>query len=289
MKAFLFKTVLKFTRRRTLAKNRRFAKGLGSIAWLLAKKNRKVTETNINMCFPNLTPEQSIALAKQSINSTIMSLMELGNLWDKDNDVDNYIESITGLDEFSNSLAENKGLLLALPHIGNWEVMNTVLSKFDQFAFLYKPPTDPKIEEILVNSRSCGSGIQIEANRQGVRKMMQHIKAKGFVTILPDQRPKGGQGVFAPFFNIPTYTMTLFSKLANKTKVPVFFAYALRTEKGFKVFFEKSEEGIYSDLETSVAYMNHKIQQIVEKAPEQYQWTYKRFSIQPEGEPKFYK
>jgi KDO2-lipid IV(A) lauroyltransferase len=82
--------------------------------------------------------------------------------------------------------------------------------------------------------------------------------------------------------------MTLFSKLAIKTKVPVFFAYALRTQTGFDVFFEESGEGIYSDLESSVTYMNNKIEQIVEKAPEQYQWTYKRFSIQPEGEPKFY-
>ena len=117
---------------------------------------------------------------------------------------------------------------------------------------------------------------------------MVHLKDKGFVAILPDQRPKGGQGVFAPFYGIPTYTMTLFSKLAVKTKVPVFFAYALRTEKGFDVFFEKSGEDIHSNLENSVAYMNRKIQQIVDKAPEQYQWTYKRFSIQPEGVPPFY-
>ena len=57
---------------------------------------------------------------------------------------------------------------------------------------------------------------------------------------------------------------------------------------GFEVFFEKSNDEIYSDLESSVEYMNAKIQKIVDKAPEQYQWTYKRFSIQPDGEPPFY-
>jgi KDO2-lipid IV(A) lauroyltransferase len=271
-----------------LTKNRRFAKKLGSLAWLFAHKNRKITETNIKKCFPKLTTEQSKSLAKQSINSTIMSMMELGKLWDENTNVEDFIENISGIEEFSKSLAENKGLLLALPHIGNWEVMNTVLSKFDKFAFLYKPPSDAKIEKILVENRGQTNSTQIEANVKGVRKIMMHLKDKGFVTILPDQRPKNGQGIFTAFFNIPTYTMTLFSKLAIKTKVPVFFAYALRTEKGFEVFFEESEKDIYADLETSVTYMNHKIQQIVEKAPEQYQWTYKRFSIQPEGEPKFY-
>ena len=79
-----------------------------------------------------------------------------------------------------------------------------------------------------------------------------------------------------------------FKALNPLSKVPVFFAYALRTENGFEVFFEKSNDEIYSDLESSVEYMNAKIQKIVDKAPEQYQWTYKRFSIQPDGEPPFY-
>jgi KDO2-lipid IV(A) lauroyltransferase len=289
LKAFLFKTVLKLSRNRSLEKNRSFSKKLGRIVWLLASNNRKITQRNIKKCFPSLSAEDSIQLAKESLNSTLMSVMELGLLWDKKVNVDDYIERISGLEDFSKSLAENKGLLLALPHIGNWEVLNTVLSKFPKFAFLYKPPSDAKIEKILVENRGQSNATQIEANIKGVRKIMMHLKDKGFVTILPDQRPKDGQGVFTPFFNIPTYTMTLFSKLANKTKVPVFFAYALRTEKGFEVFFEESAAEIYADLDTSVAYMNQKIQQIVEKAPEQYQWTYKRFSIQPEGEPKFYK
>ena len=73
-----------------------------------------------------------------------------------------------------------------------------------------------------------------------------------------------------------------------KTKAPVFFAYALRTENSFDVFFEESDNEIYADLNSSVAYMNTKIQHIVDKAPEQYQWTYKRFSIQPNDQDRFY-
>ena len=51
--------------------------------------------------------------------------------------------------------------------------------------------------------------------------------------------------------------MTLFPKLAVKTQVPVFFVYALRTIKGFDVYFEKkSSDEIYSDIEQSATYMN---------------------------------
>ncbi|MCF6319439.1 MAG: lysophospholipid acyltransferase family protein [Proteobacteria bacterium] len=264
------------------------AKFLGKITWKLSKKNKHITLTNIEKCYPNLSEDQTINLAKQSINSAAMNMLELGKLWDKKLDVNDTVQNICGLESFEKALNQGKGLLLAAPHMGNWEVLNLVLARFDKFAFLYKPPSDKNIEKILVDFRGKSKALQIEANLKGVRKIMVHLKDKGFVAILPDQRPKGGQGVFAPFYDIPTYTMTLFSKLAIKTKVPVFFAYALRTKEGFDVFFEESDEEIHSNLEDSVAYMNSKIQQIVDKAPEQYQWTYKRFSIQPEGELPFY-
>ncbi len=288
MKAILFNLILKLSQSLSLQKGRNVAHFIGSIMWKLSKKNKNITLTNIKKCYPILTLEQQNKRARASMDAALMNFFELGCLWKKQTKVESYIENIYGIEEFQTALNEEKGLLLAAPHMGNWEVLNLVLAQFEKFAFLYKPPTDKKIEELLIKYRGKSKALQIEANLKGVRKIMMHLKDKGFIAILPDQRPKSGQGMFAPFYGIPTYTMTLFSKLAVKTKVPVFFAYALRTEKGFTVHFEKSDNDIYTNLETSVAYLNKKIQTIADKAPEQYQWTYKRFSIQPEGEASFY-
>lgn len=288
LKALIFKSILKLSKALSLKNNRSFARFIGKLVWRLSKKNKQVTLTNLSRCYPDLSTKETEELAKKTINATIMNMMELGKLWDKNLKTDELIDNIHGINAFDKALKQGKGLLLAVPHMGNWEVLNLVLAKFDKFAFLYKPPSDKKVEKTLVDFRGKSKALQIEANLKGVRKIMIHLKDKGFIAILPDQRPKGGQGVFAPFYGIPTYTMTLFSKLAVKTKVPVFFAYALRTQNGFDVHFEESEDEIRQDLDTSVAYMNSKIQQIVDKAPEQYQWTYKRFSIQSEGEPPFY-
>lgn len=288
LKSFLFKAIISISQKFSLKTNRRIAGFLATLAWKLSKKTKHVTLTNISRCFPDLSQHEQLNLAKKTLHSTLMNMMELGNIWDKKSKTDDLIRHIYGLEKFKKALNEENGLLLALPHFGNWEVLNLVLEQFDKYAFLYKPPSDKKIEKLLIDFRGKSQALQIEANLKGVRKIMLHLKDKGFITILPDQRPKGGQGVFAPFYNIPTYTMTLFSKLALKTKAPVFFAYALRTEKGFDVHFEESEKEIYADLTTSVAYMNNKIQQIVDKAPEQYQWTYKRFSIQPDDQGPFY-
>ena len=288
MKAFIFKTLLNLSKALPLKISRSIAKLLSNLVWIFSKKNKHTTIINIKKCFPHLTSAEQLQLAKQSIQATIMNMLELGKLWDKKVQIDDLIDNIYGIENFELALAQGKGLLLAAPHIGNWEALNLVLARFNNFAFLYKPPSDKNIEKALVHFRGKSKALQIEANIKGVRKIMIHLKDKGFVAILPDQRPKEGQGLFAPFYSIPTYTMTLFSKLAIKTRVPVYFAYALRTQKGFDVYFEKSDDAIYGELKNSVAYMNKKIQKIVNKAPEQYQWTYKRFSIQPDGEPSFY-
>lgn len=271
-----------------LAKSRSLARFFGRLMWKYSTKNKHITLTNIQKCYPNLSPQEQNKRAQLSMNAALMNFFELGYIWKKQTKSENLIGNINGIDEFQQALDQGKGLLLAVPHMGNWEVLNLVLSQFDKFAFLYKPPSDKKVEGLLVKYRGKSKAVQIEANLKGVRKIMTHLKDKGFITILPDQRPKSGQGEFADFYGIPTYTMTLFSRLAAKTKVPVFFAYALRTDNGFDVTFEKSEDEIYQNSKISVAYLNKKIQSIVDKAPEQYQWTYKRFSIQPEDSPPFY-
>jgi KDO2-lipid IV(A) lauroyltransferase len=288
LKAFIFKSILSISKMFSLKTNRGIAVFLGKLVWLLSKKIKHITQTNIRKCYPNMTSVEQSLLAKKSINAALMNMMELGKIWDKKVDTHKLIHKVHGIDAFQKALNQNSGLLLAAPHIGNWEALSLVLAKFDNYAFLYKPPSDKSIEKALIKFRGKSKALQIEANIKGVRKIMLHLKNKGFIGILPDQRPKQGQGVFAAFYNIPTYTMSLFSKLAIKTKAPVFFAYALRTDNGFEVHFEKSSENIYADLQTSVNYMNHKIQEIVDKAPEQYQWTYKRFSIQPNKKYKFY-
>ena len=113
--------------------------------------------------------------------------------------------------------------------------------------------------------------------------MLKHLNHKGIMAILPDQQSKSGQGVFADFMGQPAYTMTLFSKIAQKTKAPVILAVAERQSDGFIIHFKKANDRIYGDMSQSVVTLNQDIAKLVSLNPAQYQWTYKRFSIQPNG------
>ena len=195
------------------------------------------------------------------------------------------MEQIHGLDVFTAALAQDQGVLLAAPHFGNWEVLNLWLSKYPGFAFLYKPPADAKIEQLLLKYRGSSGAQQITADAKGVRQVFKVLKQQHILAILPDQQPKNGQGLFAPFMGQPAYSMTLFAKIAAKTRVPVVFAVAERLAdgQGFDLHFKVAAATIYADTQSSVETVNQMIESLVAINPSQYQWTYKRFSIQADG------
>lgn len=286
MRAFLFQFIISISSWMSLKTAHRWADFLSRLIWRWSEKQRRITLTNMRLCYSELNKDEQTDLAKQSLSETIKSMFELGIIWKKyTNNIDGLIKNIHGLELFENAMAQQQGLLLAAPHFGNWEVLNLWLSRHQGFSFLYKPPTDKKIEQLLLKYRGQGGANQITADAKGVRKIFSVLKAQNILAILPDQQPKNGQGVFAPFMQQPAYTMTLFSKIAIKTKVPVIFAVAERLPdgQGFDLHFKLADDQIYQDMATSVAALNQTIEQMVAINPSQYQWTYKRFSIQEDG------
>ena len=256
--------------------------------WRFSKKHRHITSTNIALCYPHLNVLEQHSLARESVLENTTSLFELGHIWRRHGkDISPLVHQVHGEELLQQALAQGKGVLLAAPHLGNWEVLGLYLSALERFSLLYKPPKDPIIEQLIHRYRGQSGANQITADSRGVKKILMALKQQHLIGILPDQQPKSGQGVFADFFAVPAYTMSLFSRMAAKTGAPVIMAAAIRTQKpaGFEIHFHEVSDEIYADTETSVSALNRAIQEMVNIAPAQYQWTYKRFSIQTGDNP----
>jgi KDO2-lipid IV(A) lauroyltransferase len=114
-----------------------------------------------------------------------------------------------------------------------------------------------------------------EANANGVRKLMQALKRGEAIGILPDQIPAAGEGEWADFFGKPAYTMTLASKLAEKTGASVIMGYGERLENGagYDIHLAAIEKGAIA----TPALLNKVIEQQIAKKPSQYLWRYNRY------------
>jgi KDO2-lipid IV(A) lauroyltransferase len=192
---------------------------------------------------------------------------------------------VEGLERFDAALQSGRGVIIAAPHLGCWELLNYWLSARTRIAILYAPPRNLAWEALLIRARGDLQPEQVRADGAGVRALYKRIAAGGVVGILPDQQPKRGEGQFAPFFGLDANTMVLLPRIAQRTGATVLFAFAERLPRGtgFRIRILPATDGIAdTDLRLACTALNRGVEQCVELAFAQYQWTYKRWAERPD-------
>ncbi len=265
----------------------------GRLAWQLNSDMAKYTRLNLKACYPEMNEQGRDELGKKSLQETFKMMFEVGKAWIQP--VEATIESIKSFrDEagVEQILSQGKGVVIIAPHLGNWEVLNIYLSQKYQLHVLYQPPNIEGLEEFISQGRAKTGTFVHPTNRRGVMAIFDVLRKGGVVGILPDQEPPSEGGLMAPFFGNEALTMTLVSKLIQKTGARAVCGYARRLEKGkgYEVVIMPANQDIYSeDLDVSVTALNKTVEESIREAPEQYQWEYKRFRQGPEGKTRFYK
>jgi KDO2-lipid IV(A) lauroyltransferase len=217
------------------------------------------------------------------------SIVEICKIWSGDaNSALTLIREMHGVELFDQALAAGRGLIVAAPHLGCWELLNFWLCSRTSIAIAYRPPRQTALEPLLIKARGALAAEQVRADgAAGVRKLYKRLSAGGVIGILPDQQPKSGEGEFAPFFGVPALTMVLLSRLAQRSGATVLFAFVERLPHGagYRLQILPAPARIADpDLPTAVAALNRGVETCVHMAPAQYQWHYKRYSIRPPGD-----
>lgn len=196
------------------------------------------------------------------------------------------IRAVHGLDHLDAALAQGRGLMIAAPHYGNWELLNQWLAQRMDLAVLYAPPESADTDAFLNHVRSRPGVQTIRAEAAGVRRQLKHLAEGGALGILPDQQPKRGDGEFAPFFGRQALTMTLFSRLARRSGAPLLLIAAERRSDGdgFDIHVRPLPAAVaHADAQRACTALNAAVEALAKRDFRQYQWAYKRFSLSPGG------
>ena len=271
--------------------NQRVGTTLGKLLWLGQTDTRRISQINIDLCFPDADADWRQNLARKSVINTAITACEMGAVWTKpvQATVDKIV-AIEGKQLIDQALKNSSGVIIIAPHLGNWEILGNYLSKFYPLTNMYLPPDQKKLGELIYQARIRSGSKLAPANRRGVVQIVKALRNGEVTGILPDQVPKTGAGsAYAPFFGIQAQTSTIVPRLLSEGYAVAFGGFCLRTKKGYKVIFREVEPEIYSsDPATSLAAMNKSIENYIKECPEQYQWEYKRFRRRPKGEEEFY-
>lgn len=256
-------------------------------------RESRVAMRGLELAFPDMPADARTALHRAALRSTGRQTFETLRFWTRPaTDSLALIDEGPGVALFDAALASGRGLIVAAPHHGNWELLNRWLAMKTPLAILYAPPESATVDGFLRRVREsqgdAGRVEQVRAEGIGIRQLFKRLQGGGVVGILPDQQPKQGDGVWAPFFGVPAQTMTLVGRLAERTGATVLYAWCERQGDGprFTLHVEAAPGDIASeDALMSATALNAGIEALVRRAPAQYQWTYKRWSQQPEGSP----
>jgi KDO2-lipid IV(A) lauroyltransferase len=291
LKAILVQFLLHFCALLPLSWARALGRGAVHLYWPFGGRSRKVTERNIELVFPELSPAEQKALARRSLCATGELAAEMGHVWLRPIEyVQGLIKSVEGAELVSAAREQGRGVIILAPHLGNWEISGLHLATLGPTVSLYEPPKLARLGPLVRSCRERSGATLVPTDGRGLAKLLKSVKRGQISGILPDQAPSElNSGQNAEFMGLPCFTGTLACNMIRRTGAVAVFSFSERVPGGFIVRYSPAEEAIYDeDTSVSLAALNRGVEACVRQCVEQYQWEYKRFRVRPKQGPGVY-
>ncbi len=264
----------------------------GRLVHLLPNRQSRYIDRNLSLCFPTRSLADRKVMARQNMVETGKNLTELGIFWHWSKPrIKQLVIEETNRHLLDEALAKQRGVIIAAPHSGAWELIGMRMTCDNPMHFLYRPNKKSHLNQLILSARERFGGKCYPITARGLSSLVRALKKGGIIGILPDQEPGDDHGVFAPFFGVPAYTMTFLSALARRTESPVVFAVMERLPgaKGYRLHYIRAEDDIaHQDTAIAGAALNRCVEQCVQIAPAQYMWNYRRFRKRPDNTEPLY-
>ncbi|MES2685834.1 MAG: lysophospholipid acyltransferase family protein [Pseudomonadota bacterium] len=252
---------------------------LGWLVWWLSPAYRRQFRANVAQA--GLTFEA----ARPAIGEAGRFVAELPKLWMRPpNESCLGNVRIEGQGEADAAFARGQGVIFFGPHCGSFELGPQALAElYGPITAIYRPARKPWLARLELLARSRPGLTVVPASLSGIRQMFRTLKNNQAVALLTDQVPPDGQGVWAPFFGKPAYTMTLAARLALQSGAVVLPVSCERLARGEGYFLKiwpplvALDSLPKTDLLPAVTVINQAIEAIVRTQPGQYLWGYARY------------
>ncbi|MHA3098879.1 lysophospholipid acyltransferase family protein [Acinetobacter brisouii] len=242
---------------------------------------KRISTINLQLAYPELEQTALQERIRLSIQSQCLTYIEFVKCWGMPPQYSlDLLKNIHGADLLEKALANKKGVIVVIPHFGCWELLNAWLNIYTQPMIMYKPSKTKGMNRYILDARQKFNATLVPTDKVGIRQIFKHLKQGGLTVVLPDHLPKPSGGIYSQFFQQNTLSATLVSKMAAQTQCNVLGLSCIRNSElsSFDVHCTELPQTILSkDLQQSVDSLNLTMQEMVNLAPEQYIWSYKRF------------
>ncbi|GAB3335177.1 MULTISPECIES: LpxL/LpxP family Kdo(2)-lipid IV(A) lauroyl/palmitoleoyl acyltransferase [Chromohalobacter] len=262
---------------------------IGLCAWRFARSRRRITETNLALCFPELSEEERSRLVRETFIANGKGILETATGWCRDPEHLRHRVTFKGEEHMTQALAQGKGALIIGVHFSTLDLGGALHSLFFPADVVYRAHDNPLFERFMTRARRRIFGRAID--RHDLRGVVRRIKEGHAVWYSPDQDFGRDASVFAPFFGVEAATLKLTAKIARMTGAPVMPLIFHRNpgDETYTLEYLPALENFPSgDDVADATRINGLIEDAIRRHPEQYLWLHRRFKTRPRGEPKLY-
>ncbi len=262
----------------------RAGRAFGRTLGVLLPGRRRVVETNLALCFPEMPAAERAALARENLAQTGRGGFEFLRAWWGRVSEGRPRYTVEGLEHLEALRAEGRGVLLVSAHFVHLELCARLLCRHAPVAGMYRPHGDAAMEWAVKAGRLRYATAMFA--RDELRPALKHLKSGGILWFAPDQESRRGDSVFVPFFGRPAWSLTSTHQLARLSGAAV-----------CPFFHERLADGSYrlqvqaplvnfpsADATADTARVMAALEAMIRRAPSQYLWLHQRFKTQPGAE-----
>jgi len=256
---------------------------IGRLAYHAAASRRRITRTNIDLCFPELSAKAREQLVRQSFRSVGIGLFEAATAWFRDPERLRHRTRVHGHEHLEKALQKGKGVLLLGGHYTTLDLGGSLISLYIDADVMQRDHNNALMNAVMTRSRLNRYGVAL--GRKDLRGLLRRLKTNHIVWYAPDQDYGRRNSVFAPFFGIQAATITATARIAAASGcqvVPISF-FRRSDGSGYDIYVQPALEDFPSDDDIADATrVNRVIEDQVRRFPDQYLWMHRRFKTRPD-------
>lgn len=232
---------------------------------------------NANLAISRICPDAASyrRLSHAVIAQGGRTLLELPAVWFREDEaLVRLVADCRGWDTVESLHRQGRSIIFLSPHMGCFEIAARYVSTKFPLTVMYRPQRSPWLDGLMASGRTHRQLQLAPTSFKGVRMLFQALRRSESIGLLPDHAPGIGEGAWADFFGKPAFTMTLPRRLqqASGAAFIMTFGERLAGGEGFRLHFEALPEHDFDE-----AKLNHAIENLVRRFPDQYHWNYNRY------------
>lgn len=266
------------------------AQTIGFVLWLVVVRRRRIVNANLSACFPQWSSQRRRHVARRLFCRMARSVLDYGILWYADKARLQTFVRTEGIHHLKSALENHQPLIVLAPHFVGLDAGGIRIATEQRVVSIYARQSNPVWDQQLRQGRSrFNEPVLIPRRGADLRTAIRAMREGLPFYYLPDMDNGDANSIFVPFFGVEAATLPMVTRLAKTVGARVVLAVTEQVDDGYVLHISAPWDAFPGDsIEADTERMNQEIEAWVQKLPDQYLWTHRRFKTRPHGAPSIY-